>query len=191
MRKITLLLCAVAALGAPKALAQTADQEAQMKAWQAYMTPGDVHKMLAEADGDWKGDITMWMDPSAPPTKSEGTAHNKMIMGGRYQESDYTGSVMGMPFEGKNILAYDNMMKQFISTWIDNMGTGVMTLKGKWDEGTKTINFSGSMMDPMSGRETAVRETYTLNSKDKQTMVMYATMNGKEVKTMEIVYTRK
>lgn len=40
-----------------------------MKAWMTYMTPGDMHKMLAESEGEWNEDITMWMAPGAPPLK--------------------------------------------------------------------------------------------------------------------------
>jgi len=47
------------------------------------MTPGDMHKMLAAAEGIWEEDITMWMDPAAPATKSTATSKIEMIMGGR------------------------------------------------------------------------------------------------------------
>ncbi len=76
----------------------SAQDEASMKAWMTNMTPGDVHKMLAESDGEWNEDMTMWMAPGAPPTKSNATAVNKMIMGGRYQQSMHTGSFNGMSF---------------------------------------------------------------------------------------------
>ena len=47
--------------------AQDNSQQDMMQAWQAYMTPGPMHAMLAKAVGEWKTDITMWMDPSQPP----------------------------------------------------------------------------------------------------------------------------
>ena len=65
-----------------------------------YMTPGSVHQMLAKSDGEWTAETTLWAAPGAPPTKSTGTAVNRMILGGRYQESKNTGNFMGMPFEG-------------------------------------------------------------------------------------------
>src|SRR5438067_3798643 len=52
------------------------DSAAMMKCWMDYMTPGDVHKMLAKANGTWDEDITMWMDPGKPPTTSKSTAVN-------------------------------------------------------------------------------------------------------------------
>jgi hypothetical protein len=188
MKKITLFICTLSMFAFTKLNAQNQDQ---MKAWQDYMTPGDVHKMIAASDGTWNEDVTIWMAPDAPPSKSTATAVNKMIMGGRYQESTSTGSFNGMPFEGKNLLAYDNAKKVFLSTWIDNMGTGMMEMQGTWDAATKTINFTGTIVEPMTGKDMNIRETFTLVDNNTQMMTTYATHDGKEYKSMEIKFTRK
>ena len=170
---------------------QAQDQAAGMKAWQDYMTPGDVHKMLAQSDGDWNEEVTFWMQPGAAPMTNKSIAHNEMIMSGRYQQSKHTGDMMGMPYEGMSILGYDNAKKIFISTWIDNMGTGVMTLEGVWNDKTKTINFKGKEVDPMNGKDIEVRETFQLIDNDNQQLEMFSVINGKESKTMKIHFTRK
>ena len=75
MKKLAITVSAVLFfLYSFKASAQTQDQ---MKAWTDYMTPGDVHKMIAKWDGKWKEDVTLWMQPGAPPTKSTSTCVNK------------------------------------------------------------------------------------------------------------------
>src|SRR3954462_15710324 len=76
------------------------DSAAAMKKWQESMTPGDVHKMLASADGKWTTEVTMWEDEKKPPMKSTGSCENRMILGGRFQESTHKGTMMGKPFEG-------------------------------------------------------------------------------------------
>jgi hypothetical protein len=162
-----------------------------MKAWTTYMTPGDVHKMLAKDDGVWEEDITLWMSPGAPPTKSTATVTNKMILGGRYQESRHVGSINGMPFEGMGLTGYDNAKKVFVSSWVDNMSTGIMNMEGVWDEKTKTATFTGISYDPMSGKDMKVRQTFKWIDDNTQMMEMFAEQNGKEVKTMEIRLTRK
>jgi hypothetical protein len=111
--------------------------DADMKAWTDYMTPGDFHKLLAKYNGDWDEKINLWMQPGAPPQQYQSIAKNEMLMGGRYQVSKTSGTMMGMPFEGMSILGYDNSKKVFTSTWIDNFGTGIMTLNGIWDEKSK------------------------------------------------------
>ncbi|WP_315819019.1 DUF1579 domain-containing protein [Paraflavitalea speifideaquila] len=168
------------------------DSAAMMKAWTEYMTPGEPHKVMASQNGKWEGKITMWMAPGAPPSESKGTCVNQMIMGGRYQEGKFAGDFNGMPFEGRSIMGYDNTRKVFISTWIDNMGTGVMTTEGPWDPATKTISLTGKMIDPMTGKECQVREVMTLIDDKSSKMEMYNTPAGqKEFKSMEILYTKK
>lgn len=189
MKKITLFISAVLCITAFTQL--QAQDETAMKAWQNYMTPGDVHKMLAESNGTWNEDITMWMAPEAPPQKSTATAENKMIMGGRYQQSTHTGSFNGMPFEGMGLLGYDNAKKIFNSSWIDNMGTGIMQMVGTWDTATKTAHLTGVSVDPMTGKDINVRQTFTLIDNNNQLMNMFMTQDGKEFKTMEIKLTRK
>jgi hypothetical protein len=114
-----------------------------------------------------------------------------MIMGGRYQEGKHTGNFMGMPFEGYSLTGYDNARKVFVTSWIDNMGTGIMYMEGKWDEKTKTVHFVGKSTDPSTGKEVPVRQTFTWIDPNKQKMEMFMTQAGKEYKNMEIVLTRK
>jgi hypothetical protein len=168
------------------------DSATMAKNWQAYMTPGDVHKMLAKWNGTWNSDITMWMQPGAPEQKNKGTMVNKMIMNGLYQQSSFSGNMMGMPFNGMSTTAYDIHRKEFVSTWIDNMGSGIMVLKGPWDEATKTMNLKGRMTDPGTTAEVDVRETFKIIDDNTQEMEMFVMMpDGKEFKTMNIKYARK
>ena len=190
MKKITLF--AIALITSAFSTFTYAQTEAEMKAWMDFMTPGDVHKMMASWDGEWNEEMTIWMAPGAPPTKSILTCTNKMLMGGRYQVSSHSGSFSGMPFEGMSTLAYDNGKKIFIATWIDNMGTGIGILEGKWDAATKTMNLSGKQTDPMTGKDMKVREVFKVVDDKNQKMEMYMTgADGKEYKSMEIVFTRK
>src|SRR3990170_7050550 len=46
------------------------DSATMMKAWEDFMTPGDMHKWMAKYSGTWTGETTAWMDPNEPPTKS-------------------------------------------------------------------------------------------------------------------------
>lgn len=168
------------------------DSATQAKLYMEYMTPGDMHKMLAAMDGKWTEEITMWMDPSAPPSKSMGMCENKMVMGGRYQLSTHKSEIMGMQFEGSSTLGYDNAKKIFVSSWVDNMGTGIMTMEGTYDAGTKTISFKGKCTDATTGKDCAVREEFKIVDDKNQVMEMYMTpAGGKEMKSMEIKFAKK
>ena len=119
---------------------------------------------------------------------------NSMILGDRYQMSKHTGSFEGMPFEGVSITAYDNAKKMFVSTWMDNMGTGIMKLSGTWDAATKTLTSTGTQTDPSrNGKDCTVREVFKVIDDNNHLMEMYGPdpMTGKEFKAMEVKYTRK
>lgn len=173
--------------------AKPMDSVAMMKAWEAYATPSDGHKMLASDNGNWTAEATMYMSANDPkPTKSSMTAVNKMILGGRYQEARFSGSMMGQPFEGISTTAYNNASKQVESTWVDNMGTGMMFLKGNHDGKSKTMELKGEFTDPMTGKVKPVRETFTYVDDNTRKMEMFdVDANGSEYKSMEIVMTRK
>lgn len=166
------------------------DQAAMMQKMMEAATPGEMHKMLASLDGKWTGETTLWTSPNDPPQKSMGTAENSMIMGGRYQQSTIKADMGGMPFEGMSLLGYDNTRKVFFNTWIDNFGTGIMELEGPYDAATKTIILKGTYVDPSTGKM-QIRQTMKMVDDKHQLIEMYTTLPGKkEMKTMEIKYTR-
>ncbi|MCW4470895.1 DUF1579 domain-containing protein [Flavobacterium sp. MFBS3-15] len=167
------------------------DSVAEMKAWEAYMTPGDAHKMLAAENGTWSNEMTFWHDANAQPEKAMSTSVSKMILGGRYQETNYTGEMMGMQFEGRSTVAYDNAIKQYVSTWIDNMGTGMMVMKGVMAEDGKSIEFNGEMVDPVTGKAEMCRELYTIVDDKTRKMEMFSGSGEKQFKAMEIVMKKK
>ncbi len=164
---------------------------ADQKAWMDYMTPGPMHEMMAGSVGEWKSKNTFWMDPAGEPMVSEGTVKFEMIMGGRYMKSTHKGMVMGMPFTGMMLQAYDNATKEFIAIWIDNLGTGMSVSKGTYDEGTRILKSKGTMIDPMSGKEVYYRQTIQLIDDNHQVVEMFILEDGKEFKNMVIELTKK
>jgi hypothetical protein len=202
MKRLTLVICAVLIAAIYSSLLAQSKKETKpwvpvdsataMKAWMEYATPGEPHKMLAKSNGTWTGEVTMWMSPDAPPNKSTSTSTNKMIMDGRYQLAEFQGNFMGMPFTGMSLTGYDNAKKVFVSAWIDNMGTGIMKMEGPWNEASKTMTLSGTVIEPSTGRECNVKETFKIVDDDTQIMEMYGPdpKTGKEYKTMSIKFIR-
>jgi len=164
--------------------------DAQQKAWMDYMTPGKYHEMLGKTAGEWNAVIKWRMDPNAEFQSAQGTTVNEMIMGGRYLKSAHSGMMMGMPFEGLAIEGYDNGKKEFVSTWIDNMGTGIMVSSGSYDEASKTLTYTGSMPDP-SGVNVKYKQVTKIIDDNKYILEMFSDYGSGEFKTMEVEYTRK
>ncbi len=174
------------------AVEATPDSATVAKAWADYATPSKAHEMLAKDTGTWDAEMTFWMPESPEPQKATSVATYKMILDGKYQEGVFKGDMWGMAFEGRGTTAYDNASKEFIATWIDNMGTGMMVSRGQYDEASKTLTFNGAMVDPVTGKEKKVKEVITYIDDNTQKMEMFdIDANGKEFKNMEINSKRR
>ncbi|MEO6455613.1 MAG: DUF1579 domain-containing protein [Ginsengibacter sp.] len=168
------------------------DSATAMRSMMEAGTPGPQHAMLAKGNGKWTAETTMWMSPGATPMTTKSNAVNKMVMGGRYQQTTFKGDFMGMPFEGSSTTGYDNAKKKFFTTWMDNMSTALMNMEGTWDDASKSINFNGKMMCPANGKECDMREVYKIVDDNTHVMEMYGPdmQTGKEYKTMEIKFVK-
>ena len=175
-------------LSATVNFAQEGDQAEMMKKWQEYMTPGPVHQQFAKQAGSWKATVTSYQGDQE--IKSEGTAASEMVLGGRYLKTSFNGSMMGMPFEGMSLDAFDNATKEYLSIWIDSFGTGVLYMKGKMNEKTGEVTYLGTMVDPMTGKEAVTKSVTKQIDNDHSSMVMYMVESGKEIKNMMVEYTR-
>lgn len=195
---LCLCLCAVlAAFAAVPLAAQEGEApagETGGEAMLASMTPGPQHEVLASMAGTWKITMKFWMDPSAEPMTSTGTAERSVIFDGRVLREEVAAEAMGMPFEGLGHTGYDNVTGEWWSTWMDNMGTGVMLMKGTVDEATHTATWEGEMSDPMSGGKSPMKMVVKHESPDKEVAEFYAPApggGGEMIRTMELTYERQ
>jgi hypothetical protein len=193
-------ICLPAMAADDKKAASGQPGEAEMMAMMTEMAkPGENHKMLEEGVGSWTYAVKMWMNPDAPAMESTGTSVGRSVFGGRYVITEHTGKMQmpgadgkmsDMEFKGMATEGYDNAKKKFVASWIDNMGTGIMHLEGTYDPATKMLTYLGEY-EMMPGMKTKVRETIKLTDKNHRTFEFFEDRGGKEVKTMEINYTRK
>ena len=161
--------------------------------------PGANHKLLADLVGSWDCKMTFWLEPGAPPSVSSGTAVRKSIMDGRYFVMD-TAVKMQMPgpdgqmhpvdYKGMELDGYDNGKGEFFSTWVDNMGTGMLMAEGSYDPASKTFTYH-TEEEMVPGKKTKMRGAVKVVDKDHYIFEWYEDRGGKEAKTMEITYTRQ
>lgn len=187
----------LAVLAALPVLAQDKPKEpamgnAEMEAMMKAGAPGEQQKKLARMVGDWTFTNKAWMAPGQPPVESSGTMHAGSMFGGRYVEHTWKGNMMGMAFEGRGTDAYDNVGKMYVSSWVDNMGTGIMYQTGTCDASATTCTYSGDVWDPMSGKKSTMKSVITWLDDNTFKNEMYGPgPDGKEAKMMEIVAKRK
>jgi len=196
---VTSLAIALPLFAQDKKVEKQPSEADMMKMITELAKPGENHKLLASGVGNWTYKVKWWMDPSAPPSESSGTSVTKEVMGGRYFITEHTGKMQmpgpdGKPtevdFKGIATEGYDNVKKKFVSSWIDNMGTGIMLSEGDYDAGNKTYTYR-TECEMMPGTKTKIRELITITDKNHRTFEFYEDRGGTEVKTMEIQYTRK
>jgi Protein of unknown function (DUF1579) len=186
------------AVAAPATPAASPNEAEMMKQMMDLAKLNENHKLLADLAGTWTYTVKM-MAPGETPQSSTGSVTRKPIMNGRFFIADFSGS-MKMPgadgkmkdfaFKGSSIEGYDNVKKKFVSSWVDNMGTGIMTSEGTYDPATKTFTYT-SEVEPVPGMKTPVREVIKITDKNHHTFEWYENRGGQEAKTMEIDYTRK
>ena len=167
------------------------DPQAMMEMYQKLATPGEPHKLFATLAGSWTTKTKSWMEPGKPPTESTGSAEMKMLLDGRFLQQEFTGEMMGQPFSGVGVNAYDNLRKRYITAWIDTMGTGIFQMEGTASADGKTIALKGQHAE-LGGGHMTHRAVWKIVDSNNQTFDMYGThQGGKEMKMMEIAYTRK
>jgi hypothetical protein len=171
--------------------AQAGPSDEQM--WAEVMklaAPGPNHEMLKSWAGSWKARTKSWMGPGEPQV-TEGSVERSVILGGRYLKEEYTGMFNGMPFQGLGLTGYDNISKEFVSTWVDSFGTGIMRSRGRVDSTGKMLTWSATSNDPITKKEVTMKMVNQIVDPATQVFSMYENREGQEVKTMEITYTRK
>ena len=188
-------LCLIVACGLALAQEKKAPSEADMKAMMEMYaklgTPGEPHKQMASLAGTWTTKTKSWMDPSQPPMESSGTCEQKVLLDGRFLQQECSGDMMGQPFKGIGLMAYDNFTKKYKATWMDSMGTGLYVFEGTASPDGKTITMTSNWEDPIEG-PMKVRTVTKIIDNNNQVFEMYGTGKlGKEVKMMEMTYTRK
>ena len=189
-RALFATLVAGLVLSAAPAAAQDEDMAAMMEAWQAAGQPGMHHEHLAVLVGSWEAETKMWMDPSGEPTVTPADMSYEMVMDGRYLVETIRSEVMGQPFTGQGLYAFNNVTGKIQARWIDTMSSGIYSYEGSINEAGDEIVLMGKYMDPITKEWTKTRSVMRISA-DQLHYVSYETADGEERKTMEITATRK
>jgi hypothetical protein len=181
---------AAAPAAAPAADKKTPTPDEMMQAWAKYGTPGKEHEIFKSLTGRFDADVTMQMPGAPAPDKSTGTANNESIFDGRYLHGEFRGTMMGKPFKGNALWAFDKIKGKYVNLWIDDMSTMVMIAEGTADSSGKVLTLTTTCHDPLAGKDKTIRTVLTVVDNDHHTYEAFETPEGKEVKTLSIQYTR-
>ena len=188
---IVLLATGGIAQGAQEQPPMTPEQKAEMEAYMKAGAPGAPHQWLASTAGSYDLKIRSWHEPGGPVTEETGSATRKMVLDGRVLVEEVSSSMMGTPFTGQGTRGYDNVSGKYWSTWTDSMSTGLMVSEGSCNA-QKACTFTGSWNDPIKKGPLKARMTTRWTSPTTEIFEMYTPgKDGKEMKMMEITYTKK
>jgi len=191
LMSLCIMLAASVAMAKGKKAEKSMDPQAMMEVYTKLAAPGEQHKQLASLAGSWTTKTKEWMEPNKPPVESTGSAEMKILLDGRFLQQELTGQMMGKPFSGIEITAYDNVLKRYVTSWMSTMGTGIFTMEGTASTDGKTITLKGQHAEP-GGGYMKHRAIWKIVDNNTQTFDMYGTHpGGKEWKMMEMTYTRK
>jgi hypothetical protein len=147
-----------------------------------------MHDWMKALEGTWQTEIkATW--PGAPEQVQLGVCKRRMELGGRFLMTEYDGRWEGKFFRGVGSLGYNNVTRRFEQTWMDTMATGTMMTTGTADASGKVLTLTGEFA-MAEGMTVKSRQVFTIVSPDKHTEVFYHTMDGQEMKVMEITYVR-
>ena len=112
MRRFGIALAATLAVGALAARGRAEDPPAggadPMAAYMKMHEPGPAQAQLEKLEGAWSATTRFFGPTGEMMDEGKGSSENAMILGGRHLETWYSGSMMGMPFEGRGLLSHDN-----------------------------------------------------------------------------------
>jgi len=176
-----LFACSAISEDKPATADSKTSKEDMMKKVEAAATPGPAHKALESLAGDWNAEGKCWASPDGSPTTSKGVSKVHWVLGGRFLQEDFSGEYMGKSFRGMGLTGYDNLKKKYVSSWVDDMSTGLFTTEGTADAAGKVLPFEGRWMTrslaklisqsnwlSMSSTRTDILSRYTTSPKVKR-----------------------
>lgn len=165
----------------------------QQKAMAAYMKMGALtenHEFLKKYVGGWDCQVKGWMAPGQPPSISQGVFQAEMRLGGRYLLMNFKGEMFGQPFEGLQLIGFDNMQQKYITLWIDNSSTFFFMTTGARQD--NVISESGLWPDPLTGAQAPVKARTAWVNADEYVYEQFMVMpDNSEFKSMEMRCTRR
>ena len=97
----------------------------------------------------------------------------------------------GQPYTGFGLTGYDNVSGRYWSTWNDSMNTGLTVAEGSCTA-QATCSFIGHWNDAVTKQQASARMELRWTSPAVEVFEMFgAGPDGKEMKMMEITYTRR
>lgn len=150
-------------------------------------------EQLAKAEfliGEWDVAAKMKATIDAPWEESTATSVVALALGGSVIRSTFSGSMMGMEFDGEEILTFNRDSNRWESFWFDSMSARATVFRGGFDGGGNLL-LNGE--DKINGRPALIRNIWIPKSEDELNWKMEMSFDKGATwhEVGRMVYTRK
>jgi len=152
----------------------------------------EEHNQLSYFEGRWTNNITVEIGPELAPLEGGGTTVAEPIHGGRHYLLRDEGTFGDTPYTSTSTIGFDNVRGEFVTTTTDSLRTGVFVAYGQFNPDENAYTFYGEVPNMRTGGgANRVRLVRRIIDNDHFAFEWYEMRDGKEVKTMESVFTRQ
>lgn len=153
--------------------------------------PGLEHQRVAALAGEWSLRFEHAPTPAATPVVGTGTASNRMILGGRFLQSESVVQLGDARGEGLLLLGYDRRTSRYTMLGLDTFGTHYVEAEGPFDEGSGAIVMYGEEHDPISRRTERFTVIVRVRGPDEYVQeIVFRQPDGTSHTAVKITYSR-
>jgi hypothetical protein len=154
--------------------------------------PGPEHERLAALTGEWNLRFAFSPSPAASPVTGTGSASNRMILGGRFLQSESVVQLGNGRSEGLLLLGYDRRASRYTMLGLDTYGTHYVEAEGPFDEGSGAMVMYGEEHDPIARHTERYTVIVRLRGPDEYVQeVVSRQPDGTSHTAVKITYSRK
>ncbi len=177
------------AIGGPKVQNKSDAQ----KAFEPGSGPGTGQKFLARMEGEWTVEKTIFpRTPGAKASKIPGTCNQKMIMDGRFLQSDFTFQSGEKTTTGTGVIGFEAASGIFTSTWFDSRQTKMSIRRSKIPfDGEKIILYGAEWPDAKEIRKSKTISAFGKDGKAIRHQQFSLAPDGSERLVMQMDLFRK
>src|SRR5262245_29856692 len=152
--------------------------------------PTEIHERMAKRAGEYETTSKLTL-PDGKAQESKGTAKITAVLGGRFLQEESSGTLLGNPVSGLKLVGHNADAGLFEAVWMYTGSTAMMTMSGKMNEESKSVEFAASVPGP-KGAKMNFMIVYKFADADTFTVELTARgEDGSKGPTMETTYTRK
>lgn len=167
-------------------------QDADVLRKNLAMTPGPMHQLLARLEGDWFFETTTFTVPGGAPERAQGEAQKRLIFGGRFLEESWRGEKLGAPWQGRSLLGWDNLAKEFQGVFLDDLTTAMIAARGRLEADGAAVTFAAETKNPFTDQLEQLRLVLRLTDENHHLIEIWAKAPKQpERRLQETRYSRK